>query len=417
MAEIKTYSTYSNNEENSFNRADGIYAYASIDKNSAVRNENVKIDTDNTFVTDTFENDTTIAPTFKLSKGTQTELSGIVYEDSPLNDKKVEIDNNKIYERVGDGVYNNENVMANVLVEILSVPKNEEGKYDSNTARTGENRQQAYDVAKLYHVETKVLNQTIKRNINRFPKEFCFQLDDEETKIFWSQIVTKKLIVETRGGSYKNPYVLTEQGIMMLSGLLRSDIAVKVNIQIIDAFVKLKRYVSLENKMLINHENRILKLEDAIDKMNEKEKVNSIFFDGQIYDAYSKIISILKLAKDNIIIIDSYADNTLLDIISKIDKKVTLICTNKLLKNIDLDKYYKQYNNLKIIYNNSFHDRYFILDNSILYHCGASINHLGCKIFSINKIEDNAIKNKIIVYVLNIVKCDNSSLKELENSV
>ena len=275
----------------------------------------------------------------------------------------------------------------------------------------------ASDVAKLYHVETKVLNQTIKRNINRFPKEFCFQLDDEETKIFWSQIVTKKLIVETRGGSYKNPNVLTEQGIMMLSGLLRSDIAVKVNIQIIDAFVKLKRYVSLENKMLINHENRILKLEDAIDKMNEKEKVNSIFFDGQIYDAYSKIISILKLAKDNIIIIDSYADNTLLDIISKIDKKVTLICTNKLLKNIDLDKYYKQYNNLKIIYNNSFHDRYFILDNSILYHCGASINHLGCKIFSINKIEDNAIKNKIIVYVLNIVKCDNSSLKELENSV
>lgn len=275
----------------------------------------------------------------------------------------------------------------------------------------------ASDVAKLYHVETKVLNQTIKRNIDRFPKEFCFQLDDDETKIFWSQIVTKKLIVETRGGSYKNPYVLTEQGIMMLSGLLRSDIAVKVNIQIIDAFVKLKRYVSLENKMLINHENRILKLEDAIDKMNEKEKVNSIFFDGQIYDAYSKIICILKLAKDNIIIIDSYADNTLLDIISKIDKKVTLICTNKLLKNIDLDKYYKQYNNLKIIYNNSFHDRYFILDNSILYHCGASINYLGHKIFGINKIEDDIMKNKLIAYALNIVKCDNSSLKELENSV
>ena len=266
----------------------------------------------------------------------------------------------------------------------------------------------ASDVAKLYHVETKVLNQTIKRNINRFPKEFCFQLDDDETKIFWSQIVTKKQIVETRGGSYKNPYVLTEQGIMMLSGLLRSDIAVKVNIQIIDAFVKLKKYVSLENNMLINHENRILKLEDVIDKMNEKEKVNSIFFDGQIYDAYSKIISILRLAKNNIIIIDSYADNTLLDIISKVDKKVTLICTNKLLKNIDLDKYYRQYNNLKIIYNNSFHDRYFILDNSILYHCGASINYLGCKVFSINKIEDDIAKNKLIAYVLNIIKCDNN---------
>lgn len=223
----------------------------------------------------------------------------------------------------------------------------------------------ASDVAKLYHVETKVLNQTIKRNINRFPEEFCFQISYEELNnlILRSQIVTSS---ETNHGGVRYlPYVLTEQGIMMLSGLLRSDIAVKVNIKIIDAFVKLKRYASLENEMLINHENRILKLEDAIDKMNEKEKVNSIFFDGQIYDAYSKIISILKLAKDNIIIIDSYADNTLLDIISKIDKKVTLICTNKLLRNIDLDKYYKQYNNLKIIYNNSFHDRYFILDNSI----------------------------------------------------
>lgn len=265
----------------------------------------------------------------------------------------------------------------------------------------------ASDVAKLYHVETKVLNQTIKRNINRFPEEFCFQISYEELNnlILRSQIVTSS---ETNHGGVRYlPYVLTEQGIMMLSGLLRSDIAVKVNIKIIDAFVKLKRYASLENEMLINHENRILKLEDAIDKMNEKEKVNSIFFDGQIYDAYSKIISILKLAKDNIIIIDSYADNTLLDIISKIDKKVTLICTNKLLRNIDLDKYYKQYNNLKIIYNNSFHDRYFILDNSILYHCGASMNYLGHKIFGINKIEDDIMKNKLIVYVSNIVKCNN----------
>ena len=264
----------------------------------------------------------------------------------------------------------------------------------------------ASDVAKLYHVETKVLNQTIKRNINRFPEEFCFQISYEELNnlILRSQIVTSS---ETNHGGVRYlPYVLTEQGIMMLSGLLRSDIAVKVNIKIIDAFVKLKRYASLENEMLINHENRILKLEDVIDKMNEKEKVNSIFFDGQIYDAYSKIIRILKLAKDNIIIIDSYADNTLLDIISKIDKKVTLICTNKLLRNIDLDKYYKQYNNLKIIYNNSFHDRYFILDNSILYHCGTSINHLGHKIFGINKIEDDIMKNKLIVYVLNIVKCN-----------
>ena len=161
MAEVKTYSTYANNEENAFNRAEGIYAYASIDKNSAARNAQVQIDTDDSFVTDTFENDTTIAPTFKLSKGTQTELSGIVYEDSPKQSTPIKIDGNDIYERVGDGIYNNENVMANVLVELLSVPM-ENGQYDSDTARTGENGQQAYDVAKLYQENKTTQGETSK---------------------------------------------------------------------------------------------------------------------------------------------------------------------------------------------------------------------------------------------------------------
>ena len=161
MAEVKTYSTYANNEENAFNRAEGIYAYASIDKNSAARNAQVQIDTDDSFVTDTFENDTTIAPTFKLSKGTQTELSGIVYEDSPKESTPIKIDGNNIYERVGDGIYNNENVMANVLVELLSVPM-ENGQYDSNTARKGENGQQAYDVAKLYQENKTTQGETSK---------------------------------------------------------------------------------------------------------------------------------------------------------------------------------------------------------------------------------------------------------------
>lgn len=273
----------------------------------------------------------------------------------------------------------------------------------------------ASDVAKLYQVETKVLNQTIKRNINRFPEEFCFQLLYEELKDLnlRSQFVTTSW--NNHGGTRYLPYVLTEQGIMMLSGLLRSDIAVKVNIQIIDAFVKLKKYVNLENRVLINHEKRILKLEETIDKMNEKEKINSIFYEGQIYDAYSKIINILSLAKSNIIIIDSYADNTMLDIISKIDKMVVLICTNKKLKNMDLSKYNKQYSNLKVVYNNSFHDRYFILDNNILYHCGASINCLGYKVFGINKIEDDIIKDKLINYTLTIIKTN--SFRELQNNL
>ena len=149
--------------------------------------------------------------------------------------------------------------------------------------------------------------------------------------------------------------------------------------------------------------------------MNEKEKINSIFYEGQIYDAYFKIINILNLAKSNIIIIDSYADNTMLDIISKIDKMVVLICTNKILKNIDLSKYNKQYSNLKVVYNNSFHDRYFILDNNILYHCVASINCLGYQVFGINKIEDAIIKAKLINYTLTIIKTN--SFRKLQNNL
>ena len=151
MAEVSKYSTYTQQ----------MTAYASIDKNSASRNEKVQIDTDNTFVTDTFENDTTIAPTFKLSKGTQTELSGIVYEDSPKESTPIKISGNNIYERVGDGIYNNENVMANVLVELLSVSM-ENGQYDSDTARTGENGKQEYDVAKLYQENKTTQGETSK---------------------------------------------------------------------------------------------------------------------------------------------------------------------------------------------------------------------------------------------------------------
>jgi len=132
------------------------------------------------------------------------------------------------------------------------------------------------DVAKLYNVETKVLNQTIKRNINRFPETFCFQLTDEEIEELSSrsQNVTLNKSNNLRGYNIKYlPYVLTEQGIMMLSGLLKSDIAVKVNIQIIDAFVKMRRFISnkqMNNELLINHEKRIQKLEETFNKMQKK---------------------------------------------------------------------------------------------------------------------------------------------------
>ena len=260
------------------------------------------------------------------------------------------------------------------------------------------------DVARLYNVETKVLNQVIKRNINRFPEEFCFQITIEElgNLSLRSQNVTLNKSNNYRGLHYKYlPYVLTEQGIMMLSGLLKNDIAAKVNVQIIDAFVKMRKYISgnlyLNEKIIVNHENRILKLEESFDKLNEKEKINAIFYEGQIYDAYSLLIDIFKEANEEIIIIDNYADKSILDMITNLNVKVTIVTKKfNLLKDIDIKKYNKQYHNLKVIYNDKFHDRFVILDKKVLYHSGASFKDLGNKCFAINKIEDNEYLKNIL---------------------
>lgn len=265
-----------------------------------------------------------------------------------------------------------------------------------------------FDVAKLYQVETKVLNQTIKRNINRFPESFCFQLTGEEVSNLpsRSQIVTLNKSDNYRGYNTKYPpYALTEQGIMMLSGLLKSAIAVEVNVQIIEAFVKMRKLLnnnlSIFNELeeikflTIKNTNDIRYLQESFNKLESVEKNNYIFFEGQVYDSYSKITKILEKAKTEIIIVDGYADKTVLDIISKIKTKVILICKkNSLLSKIDVEKYNKQYNNLKIVYDNSYHDRYFLLDKKNMYHCGASINYAGSKTFSINKIEDRNIINQ-----------------------
>ena len=256
------------------------------------------------------------------------------------------------------------------------------------------------DVAKLYQVETKVLNQTIKRNINRFPKTFCFQLTNDEIDnlSLRSQFVTLNKSGDLRGQHYKYlPYVLTEQGIMMLSGLLKSDIAVKVNVQIIDAFVKMRKYISnnlINSEILINHENRILRLENTFNKLEEKQKVNTIFFEGQIYDAYSLLIDILNKAKKEIIIIDNYASKELLDILKDINKKITIVSSN--INESLKKKYEKQYSNITFINNNTFHDRFIIIDNNKLYTCGASFKDLGKKCFAINEMNSQKLIEDIM---------------------
>lgn len=247
------------------------------------------------------------------------------------------------------------------------------------------------DVAKLYQVETKRINEVIKRNINRFPESFCFQLTNEEmNKIsLRSQFATLNKNNNLRGYNIKYlPYVLTEQGIMMLSGLLKSDIAVKVNVQIIDAFVKLRRYVSnslINKEMLLNHENRILKLENTFNKMQEKEKINTIFFEGQIFDAHTLLLDLFDSANEEIIIIDNYTSKELLKILKNIDKKILIISKNS--DEILIKKYSSEYSNIKFKNLDIFHDRFLIIDRKKLYSCGASFKDLGKKCFVINKME------------------------------
>ena len=265
------------------------------------------------------------------------------------------------------------------------------------------------DLANLYECVngTKDINKSAKRNIERFPKDFMFQLTDEEYDNLRFQNGTSKV----RGGRRYNPFVFTEQGVAMLSSVLHSEIAIKMSIQIINAFVIMRKYISNNlieqkyiNDLVLKHDSEIKKIKKSFNKLEEKRKVNEIYFNGQIFDAYSKIQEIFKTAIKKLIIIDSYADNTLLDIIKRLKIEVIIITKkDNLLTLQDITKYNRQYNNLKVIFNNSFHDRYFIIDESIVYHCGTSINRIGYKTFSINLISDEEVCNSLINRVNEII--------------
>ena len=257
------------------------------------------------------------------------------------------------------------------------------------------------DLAFLYNVETRVLIQKYKRNIERFPTEFCFQMTDNEFKNWKSQTVMSH---NDRIGLRRAPYVFTEPGVAMLSAVIKSDIAINTSIRIINAFVSMRKYIStnlieqkyLNNQVIKNTED-IKLLQESFKKFEEKKLVNEIYFNGQIYDSYSKIIDIMKEAKKKLIIIDSYADKTVLDMIRKITTKVILITRkNNALNELDISKYQKQYHNLKIINDNTFHDRYIVLDNTTVYHLGTSINHAGSKTFGINILTDEFVINSLI---------------------
>ena len=258
------------------------------------------------------------------------------------------------------------------------------------------------DLAKLYEVETKQLNRQVKRNIERFDEDFMFQLTAEEYQNLKCQFGTSSS--NNYGGRRTLPYVFTEMGVTTLASVLHSEIAINMSKKIIRAFVIMRHYISLNlieqkyiNNLVLEDHDKVKALEDSFKKLEEKRKINEIFFDGQIFDAYFKVQEIFKTATEKLMIIDAYADNTLLDIIKRLNIEVIIITKpNNLLTYHDITKYNKQYHNLKIIFNNDFHDRYFILDKSIVYHCGTSINRIGYKTFSINLISDEEVCDSLI---------------------
>ena len=256
------------------------------------------------------------------------------------------------------------------------------------------------DLAKLYQVETKRINEAVKNNPYKFPERFSWVLTDNEWFFLRSKFSTLENDIPGKGHYRKYlPRVFTEQGVAMLATILKSKIAVETSIRIMDAFVLLKQYISNNlieqkyiNELVLKDSKRIDLIESVLTEF--KEKNNHLFFDGQIYDAYSLLLDILNKAKREIIIIDNYIDKNILDVLSKIDRKILLI-SNK-YNNQDYQKYKKQYNNVELIINNIFHDRFIIIDNSVLYHCGASFKDLGKKCFEISKIEDRDILDEII---------------------
>jgi hypothetical protein len=247
------------------------------------------------------------------------------------------------------------------------------------------------DLARLYGVETKRVNEAVKNNIHKFPDRFSWKLTCDEFIDLRSKFSTSSL--NNYGGRRYLPRVFTEQGVAMLATILKSKVATEVSIKIMDAFVAMRKYISSNlieqkyiNNLVMKHEEQISTIFDYFDKnCNDTE----IYFKGQIYDAYSKILDIFLIAKDSLIIIDSYADKYLLDMISKVDVSVVIVLSTKSrLSELDVNKYGQEYDNLTLIYNDSFHDRFIILDKKEMYHLGTSINNAGTKTFAINKVED-----------------------------
>lgn len=249
-------------------------------------------------------------------------------------------------------------------------------------------------LAELYQVETKVFNQAVKRNIERFPEQFRFQITESEWEILRSQFVT------ANQGSYRRflPYAFTEQGIAMLSAVLRSEVAVQVSIKIMQTFVQM-RHTLLNNVALVqrldNVERKQLEMSGQLEQVfsaleGNKPKAQGIFFDGETFNAYHFVADLVRKAKSSIILIDNYVDDSVLTLFSKRKSGVNVeIYTKAISKQLELDlaKYNSQFEPISICTFSKAHNRFLILDKKELYHIGASLKDLGKKWFAFSKMD------------------------------
>lgn len=262
------------------------------------------------------------------------------------------------------------------------------------------------DLATLYQVTTKRLNEQVRRNKNRFPSEFMFRLTAEEYEYLRSQNATSSE-ENAHGGRRYMPYVFTEQGIAMISAVLKSDVAVEVSIKIMNSFVEMRRFL-ISNKEMFARLDRVelkqletdKKLEEVFNYIATNTEVKqNVFFDGQIYDAFSFIVELVKKAKKEIILIDNYVDVNTLNILCKKNQGVDAVIATAGKGNLstkDITKFNAQYPELSVKTTTDFHDRFLIIDKIEVYHIGASIKDAGKKSFGITKIEDEDLVNSLV---------------------
>ena len=259
------------------------------------------------------------------------------------------------------------------------------------------------DLSGLYGVSTGALNQAVKRNKNRFPERFMFQLNKEEAENLKSQSV-----IASWGGSRSCPYAFTEQGIAMLSSVLRSETAILVSIRIMDAFVAMRKALAsfapmlmridtVERRQIIDQAHNEERFKLILDAMQDKKfPPQKVFFDGQIYDAFEQMKKFMRMAKSELIVIDPYFDDSVLPLVAQKRPGVTVLVVKNSRKNqlhdVDVAQFNAQYGDtLTVKESDKFHDRFLIIDKSTLVHVGASLNHLGKKCFAFSSLDRSNI--------------------------